>query len=50
MGRVVYETENFTDGNSSRSIRDRVVLPAPEGEEMMTSNPRSLTRAPYSTF
>src|SRR5215208_3270417 len=40
IGRVVYETENSRAGNSVRRRRVSVVLPAPDGDETMTSTPR----------
>src|SRR5262249_41799368 len=39
-GRVVYETENSSSGNSPSRRRVSVVLPAPDGDETMARTPR----------
>ena len=40
-GRVVYETENITSGNSSIRRWHSVVLPAPDGDETTINRPRA---------
>ena len=37
---MVKETESLIDGSDFNSIRDNVVLPAPDGEERINSSPR----------
>jgi len=39
-GFVVTETESSTPGSAARSLRDSVVLPAPEGEDSTSMSPR----------
>src|SRR5262249_14195754 len=38
--RVVTETESSTPGSAASSLRDSVVLPAPEGEDSTSMSPR----------
>src|SRR5258706_14388511 len=40
QGRVVTETDIWRSGSRSRSIRESVVLPAPEGDDRTSINPR----------
>jgi hypothetical protein len=40
FGRVVTDTESSTAGSASSSLRESVVLPAPEGDDSTSISPR----------